>query len=381
MPGLRPEVDPDGLLEYSVVFTDRSLNHMSQAFQEVIRDISSTLKQVYNATSVALVPGGGTYGMEAVARQFATNQKFLVIRNGWFSFRWSQILETGDIPSESIVLKARPADNGRQAAFAPIPIEEAVATIKLEEPHLVFAPHVETSSGMILPNRYIRSLADAVHANGGLLVLDCIASGAIWIDMVETGVDILISAPQKGWSASPCCGVVMMSENARSAIDATISTSFACNLKQWLEIIEAYEDGEYAYHATMPTDGILTFRDAMKETSEYGFEKVRAEQQELGDRVRNLLTENGFKSVAAEGYQAPSVVVCYTDDSDIQNGKKFATEGLQIAAGVPLRCDEPENFQTFRLGLFGLDKLHNIDRSIASLASAVDAFSGGTNNR
>ena len=373
MPGLHREIDPDGLLEYSVVFTDRSLNHMSQSFQGVMREISSTLKQVYNAASLALVPGGGTYGMEAVARQFATDRKCMVIRNGWFSFRWSQILETGNIPSETIVLKARPVDNGRQSAFAPVPIDEAVSTIKSERPQVVFAPHVETSSGMILPTDYMRELADAVHEVGGLFVLDCIASGAIWVDMAEAGVDILISAPQKGWSASPCCGVVMMSENARIAIETTTSSSFACNLKQWLEIMEAYEGGGHAYHATMPTDGIVTFRNSMKETGEYGFEKVRLEQQELGDRVRSLLTEKGFKSVAAEGFQAPGVVVCYTDDGDVQNGKKFAAQGLQIAAGVPLRCDEPEGFQTFRLGLFGLDKLHNIDRSVASLSSALDA--------
>ena len=381
MPGLRPEVDPEGLLEYSVVFTDRSLNHMSQTFQGVMRDISSTLKQVYNAAAVALVPGGGTYGMEAVARQFATDRKCLVIRNGWFSFRWSQILETGNIPSEAIVLMARQVDNGRQAAFAPVPVDEAVATIKSERPDVVFAPHVETSSGMILPTDYMRAIADAVHETGGLFVLDCIASGAIWVDMEEAGVDILISAPQKGWSASPCCGVVMMSANAREAIEGTTSTSFACNLKQWLKIMEAYEGGGHAYHATMPTDGIVAFRDSMKETGEYGFEKVRGEQQELGDRVRGLLTEKGFKSVAAEGFQAPGVVVCYTDDAGIQNGSKFAAEGLQIAAGVPLRCDEPDDFQTFRLGLFGLDKLHNIDRSVASLDAALRAVTGESNVR
>ncbi len=381
MPGLRPEIDPDGLLEYSVVFTDRSLNHMSQTFQGVMRDISATLKQVYNAASVALVPGGGTYGMEAVARQFATDKKCLVIRNGWFSFRWSQILETGGIPSEAIVLKARQIDNGHQAAFAPVPVDEAVAAIKSERPAVVFAPHVETSSGMILPPDYMRAIADAVHEVGGLFVLDCIASGAIWVDMQETGIDILISAPQKGWSASPCCGVVMMSTNAREAIEGTTSTSFACNLKQWLEIMEAYEGGGHAYHATMPTDGIVAFRDAIQETGEYGFEKVRAEQQALGDRVRGLLTEKGFKSVAAEGFQAPGVVVCYTDDGGIQNGSKFAAEGLQIAAGVPLRCDEPDDFQTFRLGLFGLDKLHNIDRSVASLSAALDNVIGAANVR
>lgn len=381
MPGLRPEVDPDGLLEYSVVFTDRSLNHMSQAFQGTMRDISATLKQVYNATAAALVPGGGTYAMEAVARQFATNRKCLVIRNGWFSFRWSQILEFGDIASESVVLKARPVDNGPQAAFAPVPIEEAVATIRAEWPEVVFAPHVETSAGMMLPTGYMRALADAVHEVGGLFVLDCIASGAIWVDMEEAGVDILISAPQKGWSASPCCGLVMLNETARMAIEGTASTSFACNLKQWLEIMEAYEAGGHAYHATLPTDGIVAFRDAMMETGAHGFAEARDAQQALGDKVRALMSEKGFKSVAADGFQAPGVVVCYTDDPTIHNGSKFAAQGLQIAAGVPLRCDEPEDFQTFRLGLFGLDKLNKVDQAVARLATALDAVTAESNLR
>jgi aspartate aminotransferase-like enzyme len=381
MPGLRPEIDPDGLLEYSVVFTDRSLNHMSQSFQAAMRDISATLKRVYNAESVALVPGGGTYGMEAVARQFATDRKCLVIRNGWFSFRWTQILDAGAIAAQSTVLKARPVDDGRQAAFAPIPVEEAVATIRAERPDIVFAPHVETSSGMLLPESYMRAIADAVHEVGGLFVLDCIASGAIWVDMEAAGVDILISAPQKGWSGSPCCALVMMNALAQEKIEATTSSSFACDLKKWLEIMEAYENGGHAYHATMPTDGIVAFRDAMKETGAYGFEKVRAEQQELGDRVRALLTAKGFKSVAAEGFQAPGVVVVYTDDGDIQNGSKFAAQGLQIAAGVPLQCDEPDDFRTFRLGLFGLDKLHNIDRTVASLSAALDHVLEETNIR
>ncbi|NKB59412.1 MAG: aminotransferase class V-fold PLP-dependent enzyme [Alphaproteobacteria bacterium] len=381
MPGLRSDIDPDGLLEYSVVFTDRSLNHMSQSFQGVMNDISGTLKRVYNASSVALVPGGGTYAMEAVARQFATDKKCLVIRNGWFSFRWSQILEAGNISAETTVLKARPIDDARQAAFTPVPLEEAVATIQAERPDIVFAPHVETSSGMILPNDYMRAVADAVHDVGGLFVLDCIASGAIWVDMVATGVDILISAPQKGWSASPGCGLVMMSTLARQKIDETVSTSFACDLKKWLEIMEAYENGGHAYHATMPTDAIAAFRDVMLETGAYGFKKVQAEQQELGDRVRALLTEKGFKSVAAEGFQAPGVVVCYTDDGDVQNGKKFAAQGLQIAAGVPLRCDEPDDFHTFRLGLFGLDKLHNIDRTVKNLETALEHVIDETNIR
>ncbi|NQU15694.1 MAG: alanine--glyoxylate aminotransferase family protein [Desulfobacteraceae bacterium] len=371
MPGLLPNVDPDGLLEYSVVFTDRSLNHMSKSFQRVMNDISTTLKKAYNAKAVVVVPGGGTFGMEAVARQFATGKKCLVIRNGWFSFRWTQIFDMGGIPSESSVLKARPVDDSKQPAFAPAPIEEVVATIEAEKPDIAFAPHVETSAGMILPDEYIRAVGDAVHSVGGLFVLDCIASGTIWVDMEACGVDVLISAPQKGWSGSPCSGLVMLSPLARERIESTASTSFACDLLKWLQIMEAYENGGHAYHATMPTDALMTFRDVMKETEEYGFDKVRAEQQELGDKVRALLVSKGIKSVAAENFQAPGVVVSYTDDVDIQNGKKFLDVGVQIAAGVPLQCDEPEDFQTFRLGLFGLDKLHNVDHTVEKLDEAL----------
>lgn len=372
MPGLLPSIDPDGLLEYSVVFTDRSLNHMSQSFQGVMNDVSTTLKKVYNAKSVIIVPGGGTFSMEAVARQFATNKTCLVIRNGWFSFRWTQIFDVGNIPSKSTVLKARRVDDSKQAAFAPAPVEEVVAVIETENPDVVFAPHVETSSGIMLPDDYIRAVADAVHSSGGLFVLDCIASGAIWVDMEACGVDVLISAPQKGWSGSPCGGLVMLSPIAREKIESTASTSFACDLLKWLQIMEAYENGGHAYHATMPTDTIKTFRDVMKETDEYGFDKVRVKQQELGDKVRALLVSKGIKSVAAEGFQAPGVVVSYTDDPDIQNGKKFLGVGMQIAAGVPLQCDEPEDFKTFRIGLFGLDKLHNVDRTVEKLYEALN---------
>lgn len=372
MPGLLPNVDRDGLLEYSVVYTDRAINHMSQLFQGVMRDISATLKKVYNAKSAVVVPGSGTFGMEAVARQFATNKKCLVIRNGWFSYRWTQIFDMGNIPASSIVLKARPVEAGRQAAFAPAPIEEVVAAIREHKPDLVFAPHVETASGMILPDAYLRAVADAVHSVGGMFVLDCIASGAIWVDMQANGVDVLVSAPQKGWSASPCCALVMMSELARERIESTTSTSFACDLRKWMQMMEAYENGGFAYHATMPTDGLAKLRDVMKEMDAYGFDKIRAEQQELGDRVRALFAGKGIKSVAAKGFQAPGVVVSYTDDDDIKTGKKFAEAGLQIAAGVPLQCDEPADFKTFRLGLFGLDKLHNIDRSVDAIAKALD---------
>ena len=377
MSDLYPSIDPDGLIEYSVVYTDRSLNHMSQSFQGVMRDISSTLKQVYNAHAMAIVPGSGTYGMEAVARQLASGQKCLVLRNGWFSYRWTQIFEMGQIPSESIVLKARPIAEGSQAAFSPPPLIDVLATIAAEKPQVVFAPHVETSSGMILPDGYLRAVADAVHAVGGLFVLDCIASGTLWVDMQACGIDVLISAPQKGWSASPCCALVMLSEAAQARVEATQSSSFACDLKKWLQIMQAYEQGGHAYHATMPSDALARFRDAMREAEAIGFAAVRQQQQELGERVRALLASKGFKSVAAEGFEAPGVVVCYTSDGSIKNGSKFAAQGLQIAAGVPLQCDEPADFQTFRIGLFGLDKLGNIERTVTTLEQALDKVLAG----
>jgi aspartate aminotransferase-like enzyme len=340
----------------------------------VMRDISGVLKEVYRAKSAVIVPGSGSFGMEAVARQFATGQRALVIRNGWFSYRWTQIFEMGRIPAEEIVLKARRAEPGAKAPFAPAPIEEVVATILERKPAVVFAPHVETSAGMRLPDDYLRRVADAVHEVGGLFVLDCIASGTIWVDMAATGVDVLVSAPQKGWSGPPCCAFVMLSERARAAIDGTTSTSFACDLKKWLQIMEAYEGGAHAYHATMPTDTLAKVRDVMFEARAYGFDKLRDEQEALGAKVRALLEARGFTSVAAPGFQAPGVVVSYTDDAEIQNGKKFAAQGLQIAAGVPLQCDEGADFRTFRIGLFGFDKLHDADRSTAALARALDAL-------
>lgn len=370
MSGLLPDVDPDGLLEYSVVYTDRSLNHMSQRFQGVMRDISATLKRVYHAHSAVIVPGSGTFGMEAVARQFAAGKRCLVVRNGQFSYRWSQILEMGDIPASVSVLKARrldPADP--QSPFAPAPIEEVEQAIREQRPEVVFAPHVETSAGIILPEDYLKRLAAAVHAVGGLFVLDCIASGTLWVDMQATGVDILVSAPQKGWSGLPCCGMVMLSELARERIEATTSSSFACDLKKWLGIMETYEAGGHAYHATMPTDGLARLRDIMAETDAYGFDKVREEQLALGEGVRALLAEYGYRSVAAPGFEAPGVVVCYTDDPGIAG--KFAAAGVQIAAGVPLMCDEGDDYRAFRIGLFGLDKLHHRQRSLANLEAAL----------
>jgi alanine-glyoxylate transaminase / serine-glyoxylate transaminase / serine-pyruvate transaminase len=371
MPGLLPEPDPDGLLEYSVVYTDRALNHMSRKFQQVMRDISGVLKEVYNARSAIVVPGSGTFGMEAVARQFATGRTALVIRNGWFSYRWTQIFEMGQIPSAHTVLKARPVSAGRQAAYAPAPIDEVVAAIRAQRPAMVFAPHVETASGILLPDAYLRTVADATHEVGGLFVLDCIASGAVWVDMQACGVDVLVSAPQKGWSGSPGCAFVMLGERARAAIDTTSSTSFAADLKKWLQIMETYEGGGHAYHATLPTDALTRTRDAMLETRAYGFERLRAEQLDLGRKVRAMLAGKGLRSVAAEGFEAPGVVVSYTDDDGLHSAKAFLGEGLQTASGVPLQCDEGADFKTFRIGLFGLDKLHHADRSVAHLEAAL----------
>ena len=371
MTDLPRDFDRDGLLEYSVVFTDRSLNHMSQRFQQVMRDISSNLKQVYNAHCVAVVPGGGSFGMEAVARQFATDQHCLVIRNGFFSFRWSQIFDMGGIPSKETVLKAAPVSDLPRAPFAPAPIETVVATIKAEKPGLVFAPHVETASGIILPDDYLKQVAEAVHSVGGLFVLDCIASGAIWVDMKAIGVDVLISAPQKGWSASPCSALVMMSEAAEQRLQVTTSTSFAADLKKWRDIMIAYEKGGHAYHATMPTDALRGFRDAMLETLGEGLTAVKERQWKLGMAVRELLAEQGYESVAAPGFEAPGVVVSYTDNDAIKSGAAFVQLGLQTAGGVPLMCDEPADFKTFRVGLFGLDKLGDTDAAVARLKQAL----------
>ncbi len=372
MPGLLPDVDPDGLLEFSVVYTDRALNHMSKRFTGVMQDILATLKQVYGAHTAVLVPGSGTFGMEAVARQFANREKVLIVRNGWFSYRWSQIFDAGGLGGGAVVCKARQQGEGAQAPWAPCPADEVAAAIRAERPKVVFAPHVETASGIILPDDYLRTVADAAHEVGALFVLDCVASGAMWVDMRATGVDVLISAPQKGWSGSPCCAMVMLSERAREAIEGTQSSSFSCDLKKWMQIAEGYEKGQHAYHTTMPTDALVQLQGVMLETRDYGFEKVRAEQIALGAQVRELLESRGLPSVAAEGFKAPGVVVSYTTDPGIQNGSKFAAVGLQTAAGVPLQCGEGADFRTFRIGLFGLEKWHNVERTVGHLRTALD---------
>jgi len=372
MPGLLSHIDPDGLLEFSVVYTDRALNHMSRRFTGVMQDILATLKQVYGAHTAVLVPGSGIFGMEAVARQFANREKVLIVRNGWFSYRWSQIFDAGGLGGGAVVCKARQQGEGAQAPWAPCPADEVAAAIRAERPKVVFAPHVETASGIILPDDYLRTVADAAHEVGALFVLDCVASGAMWVDMRTTGVDVLISAPQKGWSGSPCCAMVMLSERAREAIEGTQSSSFSCDLKKWMQIAEGYEKGQHAYHTTMPTDALVQLQGVMLETRDYGFEKVRAEQIALGAQVRELLESRGLPSVAAEGFKAPGVVVSYTTDPGIQNGSKFAAAGLQTAAGVPLQCGEGADFRTFRIGLFGLEKWHNVERTVGHLRTALD---------
>ena len=371
MPALLPDIDPDGLLEFSVVYTDRALNHMSKRFQEVMKEISRILKRVYRSEAEVLVPGSGTFGMEAIARQFCTGRKALVIRDGFFSYRWTQILEMGRISAAHIVLKARRTGTDAQSPWVPTPIAEVVAAIGAEKPEVVIAPHVETAAGILLPDDYLKAVAQATHAVGGLFVLDCIASGCMWVDMEAIGVDVLVSAPQKGWSGSPCCAMVMLSGRAKAAMEGSVSTSFACDLKKWSTIMDAYLKGGHAYHATMPTDALAKVCAVMQECEAYGFERLRTEQAELGAKARALLESCGLPSVAADGFKAPGVVVSYTTDPDVQSGRKFLDAGLQVASGVPLQCDEPADFRTFRIGLFGLDKLHNVDRTVACLQDAL----------
>ena len=377
MSALLKDIDPEGLLEYSVVYTDRALNHMSGSFQQVMKDLSTDLKSVYNADAVVIIPGTGTHGMEAVAAQLARNQDNLIIRNGWFSYRWTQILEKNNIGNTTTVLTANRPDTLNECSdapqpFAPVDIETAVAQIKAHKPGIVFAPHVETSAGIILPNHYIKALSEATHSVGGLLVIDCIASGCVWLDMKELGIDVLISAPQKGWSSTPCAGLVMLSADAVKRVETTESNSFSLDLKQWLTIMRAFENGGHAYHATMPTDSLRQFRDTVNEAKEIGLETLCDAQWELGHRIRNVLESKGFESVAADGFKAPGVVVSYTDRDDIHKGSAFAAAGMQIASGVPLKCGEPDTFKTFRLGLFGFDKLQDIDGTVARFESVLN---------
>jgi aspartate aminotransferase-like enzyme len=368
----RADVDPGGLLEYSVVFTDRSLNHMSKRFVAVMQDIVDVLCTTYHAQTVAVVPGGGTYAMEAVARQLATGRRCLVIRNGLFSYRWSQIFDAGSIPAEAHVLFARPVSDERHAPWVPPPIDEVVETIERTRPEVVFAAHVETAAGIVLPDDYVRALAAATHDVGGLIVLDCIASGALWVDMTDLGIDVLLSAPQKGWSGSPCAGFVMLGEGARAGVTSSTSTSFAADLRQWLTITEAYCEGRTPYHATMPTDALAHNAALMRETHDVGLDELCRAQIALGTRVRAALAKRGFPSVAAEGFAAPSVVVAFTDDPEIRSGGKLKDVGMQVAAGVPLMCGEADDYSTFRIGLFGLDKLTDVNGTVERLEAHLD---------
>ena len=376
MPALRDDIDPDGLLEYSVVFSDRSLNSMSAAFGDVMRDISRIMRNAYGAASVAVVPGGGTYGMEAIARQFANDAGVMVIRNGWFSYRWSQILDAGRLASHTTVLEARQLEDSIDAPFAPRPLDEILARIRDEKPDIVFCPHVETSAGMMVPDDFISAVAACVHEHGGMFVLDCVASGTVFVNLEETGVDVLLTAPQKGWSASPCAALLMMSPHARARLDETTSSSFANDLKKWTQIMETYEGGAHAYHATMPTDALRHFRDALLEAEGFGLEGLKQAQIRLGEQVRGLMDRYSYKSVAADGFQAPSVVVCFAPSAEVKSGKAFAEQGLQIAAGVPLECGERADYASFRIGLFGLDKLMDIDRTVTNLETALEKIRG-----
>jgi len=291
--GIVPNVDDEGLLEYSVVYTDRAVNHMSKKFQKVMNDISSTLKRVYNAKSAVIIPGSGTYGMEAVARQFATGKRCMVIRNGFFSFRWTQIFDAGNIPAESRVLKARRISEADRSSpgplpFAPPPLEEVLAAIAEYKPDMLFMPHVETSSGILVSDAYVTAVTAAVHAANpnSYTVLDSIASGGLWVDMEALGVDCLISAPQKGWCGPSCCAFVLMNQRLRSHMDGTTSSSFTIDLKKWCSIMELYEGGAHGYHATMPTDALTRVRDVMAEIEAYGLEKFRNNAIELGMATR-----------------------------------------------------------------------------------------------
>ena len=370
-----PQPRLSNLREFSVVFTDRSLNSMSSSFQEVMCGLHEGLTEVYGAKSCVIIPGGGSYAMEAVARQFARNEKVLVIRNGWFSFRWTQIFDQGVTPTHAEIVKAQPDTDLADQQFSPAPIEDIVAMIKSTKPRLVVSPHVETSAGLLMPDDYLTQIAEAAHEVGAIFVLDCVASGALWVEMAKIGVDVLITAPQKGWTSTPCAGVVMLSEAAVARLDETQSDSFVLDLKKWHQIMTAYLNGGHAYHATMPTDGLSQFYDTLCEVKSFGYDRAKQAQIELGSRLRLLMEQRGYKSLAADGFKSPSVIVSHTERDDMKNGAAFAANGVQIAAGVPLECGESADFKTFRVGLFGLDKLADIDGTISDFMQALDMVS------
>ena len=373
---LRHDIDPDGLLEYSVVYTDRALNHMSAQFRQVMTDLSSELKSLYHADAIAIVPGSGTSGMEAVVRALAADKDCVVVRNGWFSYRWTQILDATGVAKSVEVFKASQSDNDGVVQFAPADIETVTAYIRKNRPQMVFAPHVETASGMMLSDDYIRALGEAVHEVGGLLAIDCIASGCIWLDMQALGIDVLLSAPQKGLSSTPCAGLVMLSAAAKEAVLASTPSSFALDLKAWLNIMTAYENGGHAYHATMPTDGLKQLRDTLFEARDIGYDTLKAAQIKLGTQILAVLNAKGLQSVAAPSAQAYGVIVCHAPNDAVHKGAAFAEAGLQIAAGTPLQVDEPSDYKSFRIGLFGLDKLIDVDGTTERFARAADQVFG-----
>ncbi|MFH4355460.1 MAG: aminotransferase class V-fold PLP-dependent enzyme [Neisseriaceae bacterium] len=367
----RNRVDPEGLLEFSVVYTNRALNHMSRAFQEVLRDLSCGLKEVYHAQHVAIVPGNGTTGMEAVVRQLAKGKKCLCLRNGFFNFRWSQILNLSQLCSAEVVIKAQSVSAVHYSAYVPATLEEVIKRIREERPNLVFATHVETSSGIRLTEAYIKEVARVTHEVGGWLIVDSIASGATWLDMQELNIDLLLTAPQKCWASTPCCALIMVNGAMRQYIDQTQSDSFALDLKKWFETMEVYERGGFAYYATMPTDSLKQLRDSMAEAKKLGLKNLKIQQEVLGREVRKLLKMRGFSLVADDAFAAWSIVVAYTDDLNIHSGKKWAEVGVQISSGVPLQCDEPSDFTTFRIGLLGWDKLNSVASTVAELEQAI----------
>ncbi|MDO5726803.1 MAG: aminotransferase class V-fold PLP-dependent enzyme [Bowdeniella nasicola] len=365
----RNDVDAGGLLEYSVVFTDRAVNHMSQRFCHGMQRLLDILRTTYAADTAVVIPGGGTYAMEAVARHFFTDKRTLIVRNGFFSYRWSQINAAARLTDTEAVICARQEVNEATAAFTPPSIEEVTAAIRANRSEVVCAAHVETAAGMLLSDDYLREVAAATHEVGGIFILDCIASGPLWVDMEDIGVDVLISAPQKGWSGSPTAGYVMLNARARRAVADSTGSSFALDLRTWMDIADAYVGGSHAYHATMPTDTLLANVRAMEETLNLGLDQARERQWELGNGIRQVCEQAGFTSVAAPPWQAPTVAVMYCPDPTIVAA--YADVGVQVAAGVPLKVGEREDYSAFRLGLFGLDKLTDVPAAIARLRRAT----------
>jgi aspartate aminotransferase-like enzyme len=371
--------------EYSVVYTDRVFNLMSPVFQEAMVTVSTELKACYKAAACVLIPGSGTYAMEAVARQFAWKKSVVIVRNGYFSYRWSDIMHVCELPAHETVIQAKPVDaTEARPQLAPPSIESVVAAIREHKPALVCAPHVETSTGILLSKDYIRALSAATHEVGGLLCIDGIAAGMVWLDMVELGVDVYVTAPQKGWTGPACVGIAMLSEAGVKAAKHSQSNSFCCNLAQWLVVMDEYENKEkkgpgFKYYTTLPTDAIMQFRDRILETKKIGYETTQKNMEELGRRVRAELAQRGFKSVAADGWGAPGVVVVYSHiDGAVA---KFKGAGLQIAGGVNWMLGQDKwahpidpTTATFRLGLFGIDKVQNVTECVTRLTKAVDSI-------